>query len=385
MWNDIKIMWHRIKKFFLRHDRLAEFCTSLLLSIITYIIGDSIEPPIEVISKEIYDFLLWILTLFVFFITEITLYILFHEDSIVKRISEISVNTENTMDPNMTAFLEFLADECYGRCSKQNNDCTTCLLYGTAQCNGLLRNYIHEDCVKLAKSIQNTSRGIYHLNTNIEEYHVLAINHFMKLKCKEYCVIQKLDDRNEELYDSLDFHFLFSLIENVTSIRNNQSKSYVEEQGFKIKWLFVGDPLAERQIENNYDYLFFVFDKFSHGSIGIDKFFEFKFIPNDTFLAKRQGRTKLNAFISMKTPSIGIFGDKFIFVDSPNANLEHGNIYTSNYRDVSDVFSFFYELWSLSTDCSFTELKQKYNDLLKEKSKNNIDYKSVLQNRWTKC
>ena len=374
----IKTCWSKVKKFFLRHDRLAEFSASLSLAFITYVIGNFIASLEPNISESLYKFLLIIITIFVFFITEITLYVLFHEDNIVKKISEIRIDTENTMDPNMTAFLEFLAEECYGRCSNQNKDCTMCSLYQTPRCNGLLRNYIHDDCVRIAQSIQKSSKGIYDLNTNIEEYHIIAIKYLMKLKCNEYCVIQKLAVRNEELYDSLDFHFLFSLIENVTSITQNQSKSYVEEQNFKIKWLFVGDPLDADQIKNNYDYIFFVFNKFSNTNI--DTFFEFRSISDDTFLAKRQGRTKLNPFISINTPSIGIFGKEFIFVDSPNANLEHGNIYTSNYKDVSDVFTFFYELWNLSKKHSFSNLKQKYNELLNSQP----DYEKTLQNRWIK-
>lgn len=383
MWNDIKIGWYKTKKFFLRHEKFAEFCTSLLLSIITYIIGDSIEPSTEdIIGQDIYKFLLIIITIFVFFVTEITLYVLFHENSIVKKISDIRVDTEKTMDPNMTTFIEFLAEECYGRCSKQDKDCTTCSLYHTSKCNGLLRSYIYEDCDRLAKSMLKSNQGLYYLNTNIEEYHVVAIKHLMKLKCTEYCVIQKLDVRSEELYDSLDFHFLFSLIENITSLQQNTGKSYVEEQNFKVKWLFVGDPLLDNQIENNYDYMFFVFKEFQTQKIS--EFFEFKSIPNNVFTAKRQGRTKLNPFISIETPSIGIFGKEFIFVDSDHANLEHGNIYTSNYKNVPEVFEFFNELWNRSTPHSFSDLQQKYDNLLQKKKDAGINHEKILQNRWTK-
>lgn len=374
---NFKSLWIRIRKFFLKHNRLAEFCTSFVLACITYLIGSNIGANIPE-DKGIYSFLLWLITLFVFFVTEITLYVLFHEDNIVNKISEIRVDTENIMNPNMTAFLEFLAEECYGRCSKYNNDCPSCAFYNTRECNGLLRNYIYEDCLKLAESIEKTNDGMYFLNTNIEEYHVIAIKRFMDLECDSYCVIQKLDKRDEELYDSLDFHFLFSFIENVTAIQKKYNKSYVKKHKLKIKWLFVGDPKVH--IKNNYDYIFYVFSKFSD-SVGIQNFFEFRNITNDNFLAKRQGMTKINQFISVQDPSIGIFGDKFIFVDSSNVNIEHGNIYTSNYKNVKEVFTFFDDLWNnLSEKCSFEELKKSYEAMLKD----HPDHKEILQKRWTK-
>ena len=369
--NFFKRLWISAKN----NHKLANFAVSLILTIVTLI-------ATEFFASGITKFERYILAILVFIVTEITLYILFHEDEIVKRISSLRMENEKKVDPHFTELFRFLAEESYGRCSKEKPNCKGCEELGNG-CNGLLRHYIYEDCLELMTSIKKARNGIYFLNTNVEQYHNIAIEHLFAFGCKDYCVIQSIKKRDAELYDSLDFHFLKELLRRVISSK----EPYIKEvPDFKIHWLFVNESNEEdfkKNIKFNYDYILYVINTFTTEEIKkINKIIEFRVIPKDSYQQMRRGQKKYDGYLDYNTPSIGIFGDKFVFVDSQKFSLEHGNIYTEHLT-VKEISNFFNnDLWIAAKNVDYKELKENYDKLVKIKDTEHQDYGKVLRDKW---
>lgn len=369
--NFLKRLWFSAK----HNHKLANFVVSLILTLVTLCATEISAPKITMFER-------WLLAILVFVVTEITLYILFHEDEIIKRITSLRIETEKMVDPHFTKLFQFLAEEGYGRCSKKKPNCKGCEGLENG-CNGLLRHYIYEDCLELMNSIEKAQNGIYFLNTNVEQYHSIAIDHLFAFKCKSYCVIQSVKKRESELYDSLDFHFLKELLRRVI----NGKEAYIKQMPeFEIRWLFVDNDKEgdfTKNIECNYDYILYVMETFtSEEKKKICEFLKFKVLTADSYQQMRRGQKIFDGYLDYNNPSIGIFGDKFIFVDSQNFSLEHGNIYTRP-RVVETISHFFNDdLWSSATDVEYSAMDNNYQKLITEKKETGVGYKRVLRDRW---
>jgi hypothetical protein len=278
----------------------------------------------------------------------------------------------DSADKVISGLVSHLAKDCYLRCSKNSDKCMGCPRFSRGECNGLLRNYLYNTCETLENAIKDYRDGIFKLATNIRKFHTLAIDHLMGYSGQTYSVMHYIGNEktHEETYDNLDSHFLHTLLHKITAKNNNISQTYYEKNNFKIKWLLIGD---EKNIENNYDYIFYVAEK--HLKIPdeiMDDLFEFYIISNDDYKNKTSSHlTLLGDFAKQQVqaqPSVGIFGDYFMFIDSTKPD-EHGTIYTrmhdrkDNKNSVSEVFDFFNNTIQSASQKKFTELKQFYSNL----------------------
>jgi hypothetical protein len=280
---------------------------------------------------------------------------------------------EAKKEVNIKSLLEHLAKDYYGRCSDGTRECVNCPKF-SKQCDGLFRSYLLNDCSYLCKQIESTTkRGNYVLQTNIEQYHEMAIKHMLTLKCRDYSVIQWIgnQDMKKELYDSLDYHFLSELLEALTDTAAFEQgvtsvpyyRQTLDERGttFKIKWLFVGNA---KYIKNNFDYIFFVIEEAGLEDT-VKEFFEFYSISEYEYKRKRTSRPFLETYLDIDTPSIGIFGDKFVFVDAPSKLSKQGDIYsnTDSVKIAEQIHDFFESDLSKKVKLEFDTLLNEYKKL----------------------
>lgn len=248
----------------------------------------------------------------------------------------------NLSKQSITALVNYLSEEAFGKCSNKNGNCSSCDRYKST-CDGLFRTYLYEDCRKLAESIEEVnSAKKYKLNNNIPFYHTLAIKQLKLVEGDCYRVVQPLLDKKEPVYDKMDIDFLDTFIRQIFLDDN-----YAKQKQFKVQWLFVGVHSSDIA-KNNYKYLV---DELKKRNAQIKEAFAFKTIPQDVFLRlrgdnKRIEETKIDAYYK-KNPSLGIFGDGFVFVDAGPEEDQHGTMY-SNTKDVSNLIKFYDQLWKIS-------------------------------------
>ncbi len=294
-------------------------------------------------------------------------------------IEEYTSIREQNAETHICTLIDYLAEDCFKNCSEYDL-CRTCNRFKDSpeKCNGLLRAFLYEDCKNLIKSIDICDKGYYRLTTNIESYHELAIKYMLAQNSTLYGVIQTIDDitNDNAQYDYLDFHYLKCLLKLVQQIEPNTNKKYYKDNNFKIKWLLVGDI---NKIKNNYDYIFYVI-----GALGKDlskdvaEFFEFYNISKSSYRMQRQGKNMLDDFVHESNPSLGVFGNHFIFVDALQRNGTHGCIYTTKESRIKNVISFYNELLNDSKKIDFSVLLDKYNYLIS----NEPEHKNTLKDRW---
>lgn len=306
------------------------------------------------------------------------------EQKLVSTLNDLLQDREEATEQHMGVLVKHLAAECYGSCSIDYGYCLNCeqFLINPNQYNGLIRSYLYEDCKALGNSIGEVGHGRYFLNTNIERYHEIAIRYMEALRCNCYGVIHTigLTSPDEEPYDGLDYHFLDRLLDFVQEQTFQQKQPYYKQVNFKIKWLFIGNS---QFMKNNFDYIFYVISQRSDIE-KIKEFFEFYELPVARYIQLRQGEKAFGSLVDEETPSIGIFGDKFVFVDSLEHNNAHGNIYTSAYDGVAAIMPFFEKLLKSSKRLEFESLQAQYNKLLESERTSGIDYGKTLELRWIK-
>jgi hypothetical protein len=273
---------------------------------------------------------------------------------------------------NIKSLIGHLAEDYYGRCSDVKRDCASCPNF-SRHCDGIFRDYLKMDCDNLHKLMKMTSEnGKYELNTNIEEYHSKAIDHMVALKCSNYSVIQWIggEETREALYDSLDYHFLNSLLKKLTTDKDEKSNTimpYYKQKlsgdvTFKIKWLFVGD---KTYMQNNFDYIFFAIDNAKLTEIA-NEFFEFYSIDENNYGLARDGKSHLNDYLLSK-PSVGIFGDKFVFVDAPSDQKKRGDMWVNiseNKNIAQKLHAFFENDLAAKRLLNFGDLLKEYEELV---------------------
>jgi hypothetical protein len=274
----------------------------------------------------------------------------------------------DTADKVISGLVSHLAEDCYLRCSKNSDRCKNCSRFSNGECNGLLRNYLYKTCMTLENAIGDYRKGEFKLATNIREFHTIAIDHLKGYNGSNYSVFHYIGNKelNEENYDSLDAHFLNTLLKRITQ----GTPAYYETTNFVIKWLLIGD---ENIIKYNYDYIFYVVEKtLSISDEIMDRLFEFHVISEDDYTNKTSNDLiGLNEFVKgnvQQEPNMGIFEDYFMFIDSTKPD-EHGTIYTKMHNksngenSVSETLLFFNNAINYATKKKFTELKTLYNNL----------------------
>lgn len=298
--------------------------------------------------------------------------------SYIKRQHFIDKSIKNA-DNVISSILMHFVEDCYNRCSNLSSNCSHCENF-TQECNGLLRNYLYETCRNLQDAIDDSKKGKYDLNTNIEKFHTIAVEHLTGYGCTHYSVMQWLypsaPSAQNASYDGLDYDFLYVLLQKITDLnnKNDQSSSYYKQYKFKIRWLFIGNI---NDIQNNYDYILWVIDKMKlHDKVS--DFFDFYYLPEEEYFRQNTGNFNyMGDFVKgiyWSEPSIGIFGDYFMFVDADNKSGKHGTIYTKLYRvsatdrkcAVQEALDFFNKVLEMSTQISFKEIYTKYMALTEE-------------------
>lgn len=282
----------------------------------------------------------------------------------------------DTADKVISGLVSHLADDCYGICSVDSDECKDCIKFKKGECNGLLRKYLYETCMTLKKAIEEYKDGKFTLSTNIRVFHTIAIEHLKGYKGSNYSVFHYIGNKkqNKANYNNLDVHFFNTFLKRMT----DGATAYYnrdEKDKFVIRWLLIGDY---KLVVHNYDYIFYVAnDMLKISDAVMDDLFEFYIISetkytNDT----SDDLTKLSKFVKdsvQQEPSIGIFGDYFMFIESLNKPDEHGIIYTNMHNknhdknSVSETLEFFNRAISYAMPKKFTELKESlYNDKLSE-------------------
>lgn len=302
-------------------------------------------------------------------------------DSYIRRSHFIDKSLPNA-DRAIDSALTHLSEDCYMRCSQNSNFCSKCK--NKDNCSGLLRDYLNRSVGNLQKSMQDSKEGCFVLNTNIETFHTVAVEHLVGYGCKKYSVVQYLYPEapkgGDPEYDALDYDFLKVLLQKVKDLPKNKQ--------VKIRWLFIGD---EKNIKNNYDYILFVINELNL-SQGIDNFFEFSCISendyNNQFTAERNKLSNFAQKIYGKTPSVGIFGDYFAFADDLTNPNNHGTIYTNFYKKdgavkgIAELLAFFEVMYSSTCkkNIPYTTLETMYENLLH----NEANWEKVLLDRQAK-
>lgn len=302
-------------------------------------------------------------------------------DSYIRRSHFIDKPLQNA-DRAMDSALVHLSEDCYMRCSYNSNHCSKC--NNKDKCSGLLRDYLNRSVDNLQKSIQGSKEGQFILNTNIETFHTIAVEHLIGYGCKKYSVVQYLypdaPNGGAAEYDALDYDFLKVLLQNV--------KDLPKTKQVKIRWLFIGD---EKNIKNNYDYILFVINELNLSN-DINKFIEFACISetdyNNQFTSERNKLSNFAQRIYGKTPSVGIFGDYFAFADDLTNPSNHGTIYTNFYKKegainaIVELLDFFEIMYSSTVKriISYDTLETMYNTLLHT----DTNWEKTLLDRQTK-
>ena len=257
--------------------------------------------------------------------------------SITKLFSSSKKKDESeTMNENVIVnFLEHLIEDCYSRCS--NTNCQDGCLKLASECDGLLKKYLYEESRQLKESIILSKTGKYALDNNIERFHTIAIDHLIAARSRQYAVVQWIgskpysdNNKYQETYDRMDFHFLNVLIERLTTT-NKKNRHHTT---FKIKWLLIGDINC---MQNNFDYIFYVIKTRPPETVEVIKgFFEFYLITESDYMTAiepilARSSPFFKSLLNIKNePSFGIFGENFMFADSPDPD-HHGTIYTRTF------------------------------------------------------
>lgn len=257
---------------------------------------------------------------------------------------------EKVSDKMLSVLVSYLSTEAYGECTERTGNCNKCSRY-QKDCSGLLRSYLHEDCDKLAYSMETAKQyQKYKLNTDISYYHTLAIEQLIKMEGQYYRVIQPLLDKNGPVFDKMDIDFTHIFLQRL------KENDYAKKKGFKVEWIFVGKH--EGQIpKNNYSYLI---DELEHlENQKIKDIFEFRTISSKSYAQLRESFKKIeNTNIQeyfTQYPSLGIFDEIFVFVDAGVDVDEHGIMYT-NQGEVRNLITFYNKLWN-SCDIKKTTLE----------------------------
>ncbi len=290
-------------------------------------------------------------------------------------IDKSIINADNII----AAILNHLAEDCYNRCSNFSKQCADCKNFNQ-ECNGLLRNYLYETCRNLQGAIADSKIGKFELNTNIERFHTIAVEHLIGCCSKSYSVIHWLDPNapsaKDANYDSLDYDFLSVLLQELVElkIKTKPNSAYYKKHNFEIRWLFVGNT---DDMMNNYDYIFWVIDQMNLCE-KVKDFFSFYAISEERYLSHHTAKfNQMRPFVKdlFKTePSLGIFGDYFMFVDADDKSGKHGTIYTRMYKDsntdsmcaVQEALEFYGKVLKSSNKIPIDELYTKYMGLTDE-------------------
>lgn len=302
-------------------------------------------------------------------------------DSYIRRSHYIDKSLLNA-DIAMDSALAHLSEDCYIRCSENSNHCPKC--FNKDKCSGLLRDYLNRSVVNLRKSMQDVKDGHFVLNTNIETFHTVAVEHLIGYGCKKYSVVQYLypDAPNsvDPEYDALDYDFLKVLLHHI--------KELPKSKQVKVRWLFIGD---EKDIKNNYDYILFVIKELNLAK-EINNFIEFACISesdySNQFTAEHNKLTPFSKRIYCKEPSVGIFGEYFAFADDLINPKNHGNIYTNYYvkeganKGVVELLDYFETMYNspYKRSITFSTLQTIYDTLLH----NNPGWEKTLADRQVK-
>jgi len=296
--------------------------------------------------------------------------------------------TLTTNEDVIIGFLEHLTENCYNRCS--NTRCIEGCLKLANESDGLLKRYLYEESRELITSMDHSKKGEYALDNNIKRFHTIAIDHLIAAKSRQYAVVQWIgskpyseDNKYQETYDMMDFHFLNVLLDKLTTTKKKGKQQKITNKltqhiSFKIKWLIIGDI---SNMKNNFDYIFYVIKSKSPKIIEVVKgLFEFYLISESDY------RTAIEPIIATSgpfcksllnienKPSFGVFGDNFMFADSPDPD-HHGSIYTRSYNPdkesldvITSVNQYFEELISneKTSQKTFDELMDQYNQILRD-------------------
>ena len=308
-----------------------------------------------------------------------------------KKKIEYSSSFGTSNDGIIVDLLAHLKNECYGRCSNTSQHCSGCEKFSN-ECDGLLRRYLYKESDHLQESIKDMRNGKYNLDTNIEEYHTIAINHLISSNSVRYSVIQWIrpdeytdDNKYEETYDRLDFHFLHRLLVALTKKIDDDGNptvpyymrdiSYAKKNTkFKIQWIFIGD---KKCMKANFDYIFRVVDDLKLRDV-ITDFFEFRIISTSDYqthsedlIMSYDGLCKQLLPLSNQ-PSFGLFGSRFMFADSLDAN-RHGTIYTKDYKydntsdaSLDNMQRFFSAILSYTKMLDTDELYESYDKIIQD-------------------
>lgn len=255
----------------------------------------------------------------------------------------------------VTNLLKHMTENVYNRCSNTDGGCIGCAKYASEK-DALLRRYLYEESQHFLESIDRAKTGEYVLDSDIPKLHTLAITQMLHTNSNRYAVIQWIgsnpySDQNkyDERFDSLDFDFMYVLLRKLTEPfpGNKANLPYYQinvknGEQFKIKWLLVGKLNC---MKNNFDYIFYVVERLfeeqkelsGRPTDIIGSFFEFYVIDESTYgreidmlLRESQQGGKYRELFK-EEPSMGIFGDKFMFVDSKE-HSHHGSMYTAEYK-----------------------------------------------------
>lgn len=298
-------------------------------------------------------------------------------------------------DDIILKLLRHMTDEVYGRCSNSTEHCGSCGKFASEK-NGLLRRYLYEESLHLQQEIAKAKSGEYSLDTNIPKFHTLAVTHLLTTLGRRYAVVQWIGSKQyseknkyDETFDFLDFDFLNVLLTKVTEGSSGGKSGvpyYMRNLGngvkFKIQWLLIGEINC---MKNNFDYIFYVAKRFSEErNIALDVingFFEFHVIGeeqyekevNILFREQFKGEMCKRLFMKANEPSMEIFGDQFMFVDSLDRS-SHGSIYTAQYMPDGHVslletsINIFDIILSKAHKHAFADMMTQYAHIIEEDS-----------------
>lgn len=323
-----------------------------------------------------------------------------------KGISEATIHYD-IQDGVIEDLLHHLTDQVYNRCSHTSDQCAGCAKFAS-ECDALLRRYLYEESIHLQLSIKKSRDGQYVLDNDIPRFHTIAIDHLLGAYGSRYSVIQWIgstpysaSNLYDETYDSLDFDFLYALLSKVMT-KTSDGKAYYEKalkegEKFKIKWLLIG---SDNCMKNNFDYIFYTIKKLPCDHLGmsleqlkniVSTFFEFYIIDEDKYnreinlILRKYHSDTCNTFFSLANkPSLGIFGNQFMFVDSLDQSC-HGTIYTRDYNPNRNAQSMldmsieiFTEILSHTKKIDFSTYIQKYEDIIADDS----EWENHLKTIW---
>lgn len=301
-------------------------------------------------------------------------------------------------DDVIVDLLQHLTNQVYNRCSHTSDQCAGCAKFAS-ECDGLLRRYLYEESKHLQDAIKKSKDGQYALDNDITKFHTIAIDHLLGAYGSQYSVIQWIgstpyseSNLYDETYDSLDFDFLYTLLSRIT-VKSPSGEAYYEKvlaggEKFKIKWLLIGNPKC---MQNNFDYIFYVIKNLDVSKDIVSQFFEFYIIDEDRYereirlILRKYSSNTCDSFFSLENePSLGIFGDQFMFVDSLD-RCSHGTVYTRDYnpdgkeknilRSSVEIFS---KILTHAHAIKFSDFFNIYDTIIKD----HTDWENHLKTIW---